>query len=70
MNGVRSAMLVIPALTFVSIYFGCLWMAYLALFRQLSWGNIGSFGSWCSRLLSSPTPADLEDSVSDAILYR
>ena len=38
-------------LTFVKSY---LFMAYLALFRQSSWGNIGFFGIWSIRLLGSP----------------
>ena len=38
-------------LTFVKSY---LFMAYLALFRQSAWGNIGFFGIWRNRLLDSP----------------
>ena len=52
---VATVLIVWPAaifkLTFVKSY---LFMAYLALFRQSSWGDIGFFGTWCNRLLSSP----------------
>jgi hypothetical protein len=31
-----------------------LFMAYLALFQQSSWGNVGFFGIWRDRLVNSP----------------
>ena len=52
---VATVLIVWPAailkLTFVKSY---LFMAYLALVRKGSWGNIGFFGTWLNRFLNSP----------------